>query len=100
MTDIRTFRWVLASVLVLTALKAAPASPAPGPTDALAIDPVTPTVLFAGAANGTFKSTNGGATWSVTGLTTPTYSLVIDLLTMNTVYAGTDSGFSKARMAG
>jgi len=39
---------------------------------ALAIDPDTPTTLYAGTGGGVFKSTNGGANWSAvnTGLTT------------------------------
>ena len=38
---------------------------------ALAIDPATPSTLYAGTVDGVFKSTNGGTAWSAvnTGLT-------------------------------
>ena len=44
---------------------------------ALAIDPATPTTLYAGTyGGGVFKSTNGGGSWSAfnTGLTSTTCS--------------------------
>jgi hypothetical protein len=39
---------------------------------ALAVDPSTPTTLYAGIGGGVFKSTDGGRSWSAanTGLTT------------------------------
>ena len=41
----------------------------------LAIDPVTPTILYAQTASNTgegiFKSTNGGATWTFSNLGSP-----------------------------
>ena len=46
--------------------------PEGGTIHALAIDPVTPTTLYAGTdGGGVFKSTNGGGNWSAvnTGLT-------------------------------
>ena len=61
---------------------------------ALAIDPVTPTTLYAGTyVGGVFKSTNGGATWRTAdaGLASTTVSaLAIDSATPATVYAGTN----------
>ena len=39
--------------------------------NALAIDPVTPTTLYAGLYTGVFKSTDGGASWNVTALKIP-----------------------------
>ncbi len=65
-----------------------------GPADAivhvLAIDPMTPTTLYAGADMGVFKSTDGGGNWSPAGLTylDGVYALVIDPKTPATLYAG------------
>ena len=59
---------------------------------ALAIDPATPSTLYAGTDGGVFKSTNGGAAWSAfnTGLTNPyVHALAIDPATPGTLYAGT-----------
>ena len=69
----------------------------------LAIDPATPTILYAGTINGVFKSTNGGGTWSIanTGLTgasiygypiASVLALAIDPATPTTIYAGTMYG--------
>jgi len=55
---------------------------------ALAIDPLTPTTLYAGTAGGVFKSMDGGASWSGIGLINVS-ALAIDPLTPTTVYAGT-----------
>jgi photosystem II stability/assembly factor-like uncharacterized protein len=66
---------------------------------ALAIDPLTPTTLYVGTLDftrasegvvtgGAFKSTDGGAHWSATGLTnTGVHVLVIDPVTPTTLYA-------------
>ena len=58
----------------------------------LAIDPVTPTTLYAGTwGGGVFKSTNGGAAWSAVnnGLTNRyVAALAIDPATPTTLYAG------------
>ena len=63
---------------------------------ALAIDPATPTILYAGTyGGGVFKSTNGGGNWSAfnTGLTNTTvYALAIDPETPALLYAGTVGG--------
>ena len=60
---------------------------------ALAIDPATPTTLYAGTeGGGVYKSTDSGGNWSAvnTGLTN-TYvdALAIDPVTPTTLYAGT-----------
>src|SRR5207245_4572812 len=62
--------------------------------DALAIDPQTPTTLYAGTPyGGVVQSTGGGATWSSIDVpSTPVYALAIDPQTPTTLYAGTDSG--------
>ena len=100
MSGVRAFRWVFVLGMVVAALGAAPVCAAPGPIFALAVDPMTPVTVYAGGANGTFKSTDGGATWSLTELTDPTYSLVIDPVMTDTVYAGTGSGIFKSTDGG
>ena len=40
-----------------------------GGVRALAIDPLTPAILYAAATSGVFKSIDGGASWNPTGLT-------------------------------
>lgn len=64
--------------------------------DGLAIDPATPTTVYAGtASSGVFKTTNGGGSWSATnaGLTNLTVpALVVDPAMPAIVYAGTASG--------
>jgi photosystem II stability/assembly factor-like uncharacterized protein len=71
---------------------------------ALAVDPRTPTTLYAGTlASGVFKSTNGGASWTAvnTGLThpgdygpysSPVHALALDPTTPTTLYTGTSRG--------
>lgn len=72
------------------------------PVTALAIDPTTPSTLYAGtyvstgSPGGVFKSTNAGNTWEAvdTGLPTADISVValaIDPTTPTTLYAGTYS---------
>ena len=59
---------------------------------ALAIDPGTPAILYAGTGSGVFKSTNGGGEWSAfsTGLTNiSVYALAIDSETPTILNAGT-----------
>jgi hypothetical protein len=68
---------------------------------ALAIDPVTPGILYAGtlphhcpdtARDRVFKSTDGGVTWAATGPTNISYISVVELAidsgTPDTLYAG------------
>ena len=75
--------------------------PEGGPVQALAVDPLTPTTLYAGTfdeagdGGGVFKSTDGGGSWSAinTGLTNPfVRALAVDPLTPTTLYAGTNGG--------
>src|SRR2546426_543576 len=63
----------------------------------LAIDPATPTTLYAGTSfDDVFKSTDGAANWSAasTGLppNTPVRALPIGPTTPTILYAGTDGG--------
>jgi hypothetical protein len=79
----------------------------------LAIDPQTPTTLYAWEffeGGGLRKSTDGGATWTATGLDDvllahgvnpgAVWSLAIDPLTPNTLYAGTAHGVFKSTDGG
>ncbi len=67
---------------------------------ALAIDPATPTTLYAGADGfGAFKSTDAGSTWSNL-LDGSVNALAIDPTTPSTLYAGTDAGLFKSTDAG
>jgi photosystem II stability/assembly factor-like uncharacterized protein len=58
---------------------------------ALAIDPTTPTTLYAAAWGTMFKSTNSGGSWTAidNGLGGAAFALAIDPATPTTVYAGT-----------
>ena len=73
------------------------------PIHALAIDPQTPTILYAGtiAAYGSggsvFKSPDGGNSWNATGLaSTDVMALVIDPQNPMVIYAGTNHGVYKS----
>src|SRR5207245_9077472 len=61
---------------------------------ALAIDPQTPTTLYAGTRlggpAGVFKSTDGGMSWSAVLADHQVHTLAIDPLMPTTLYAGTD----------
>lgn len=72
---------------------------------ALAVDPITPSIVYAGVEEsggpseerGVYKSTDTGETWSrmVNGLTDNVYSLAIHPITPTTVFAGTSNGTFK-----
>ena len=97
MTGANAIRWVLIAVAVLTALM--PVSAA-AQLFSLAIDPVTPTTLYAGT-QGVWKSTDGGATWTITGLTDrEQYSLAIDPVTPTTLYAGRSGAIARSTDGG
>ena len=70
--------------------------PEGGPVVALAIDPITPSTLYAGRWNdGVFKSTDSCGSWSPanTGLTyIDVQALAIDPITPGTLYAGSPYG--------
>lgn len=79
--------------------------PGGGEITALAINPVTPTTVYAGTrSSGVFKSTNGGVSWSKVnnGLTsTSVLALAIDPQTPSTVYMNTGgSGVFKSSNSG
>ena len=61
----------------------------------LAIDPITPTTIYAGTWDGVYRSTDGEDNWAAvnTGLADLTVeNLVIDPLTPATIYAVTKNG--------
>jgi hypothetical protein len=65
----------------------------------VAINPLTPTTLYATTTDGIFKSTDGGKNWRATntGLTyLDVCCLAIDPLTPNILYAGTDDHLLKS----
>src|SRR5215472_4523353 len=78
--------------------------PEGGVIQALAINPATPTTLYAGTGSGgVFKSANGGAQWSAmnTGLSSPIVTaIVINPGTPATLYAGTSGGVFRSTDGG
>lgn len=76
--------------------------PAFEPTIALAIDPVTPSILYAATLAGLFKTTDSGSTWTAagTGLPSSVRALVIDPAAPSTVYAATPAGVFKTTTGG
>lgn len=95
----RTSRLLIALFLGVTSTCFAQAptwtgiGPGGGIVNTLAIDPATPTTLYAGTqGSGVFKTTDGGASWSAinNGLTNLlVFALAIDPATPTTLYAGT-----------
>ena len=92
--------WALTGVVLLgPAIQksyAQTGGPPGGAVRALAIDPSTPTTVYAGVyyGGGVFKSTNGGTSWTAVNSGLPnTYinTLAIDPFTPATLYAGTSS---------
>src|SRR6185295_19049663 len=60
-----------------------------GAVTSLAIDPATPTTLYAGTdAEGVFKSTDAGGTWHYLLFSGLTLTLAVDPLTPSTLYMG------------
>src|SRR5438093_2141363 len=79
--------------------------PEGGSVSALAIDPQTPTTLYAGTRfDGVFKSTDGGGTWSASNTGLPqgrsVDALAIDPQTPTTLYVGTFGGVFKSTDSG
>jgi len=68
-----------------------------GRTRAIVIDPTNPSILYAaGVAGGVWKSTDAGASWSITDdfmLNLAVVTLAIDPTNANVLYAGTGEGF-------
>ena len=70
--------------------------PAGGSLGPVVINPQDPAVLYVGAADGVFKSTDSGASWQATGFRGSATSLVIDPGTPTTLYAGNDLSLFKS----
>jgi hypothetical protein len=99
-----TGRLLAAAILALTGAGVAhaglnawtsngPNGPGAGTVLALAIDPLTPSTLYAGTyAGGIYKTTNSGGSWSADngglGVATSFWALAIDPATPSTLYAG------------
>jgi photosystem II stability/assembly factor-like uncharacterized protein len=67
----------------------------------LAVDPSTPSTIYAGADNGIFKSEDGGTTWRLVSASVLSAScLAVDPLNRVTLYAGTEAGLMKSTDAG
>jgi uncharacterized protein (TIGR03437 family) len=70
----------------------------------LAVDPATPTTLYAGANGGVYKSVNGGGSWDAFNNGFPSFlsvrDIVIDPKTPATLYAGTSNGVYKSTDSG
>ncbi len=69
----------------------------------LAIDPVTPSTMYAGTRNGLYRSTDGGANWTALDRAlsgTSISILAIDPDTPATLYAGTGKGVFKGTDSG
>lgn len=60
--------------------------------NSLAVDPATPSTLYAGTSSGVFKSVDSGRTWTATGTSIPVSTLAIDPEHSLTVFAGTSTG--------
>ncbi len=69
---------------------------------ALAIDPATPSTIYAGTEyGGVFKSIDSGANWEALPISLNVYALAIDPVTPSTIYAGTNgSGVYKSTNGG
>jgi photosystem II stability/assembly factor-like uncharacterized protein len=87
MTRVVVIRSALAVILLLPSLSAAQISSS---INTLAIDPQTPTTLYAATSDGrVLKSTDGGVNWSATGLANSgaITALAVDPQSPGTVYA-------------
>jgi len=58
----------------------------------LGIEPSNTLILYAGTYTGVYKSTDAGATWSISSQELDAYKLAIDPLNNSKVYAGTYEG--------
>ena len=73
-------------------------SPIVSGVNALAIDPVNTTTLYARTGEGVFKSTDAGASWQA--INTGISALAIDPVNPATLYVGTDNGVFKSTDSG
>jgi photosystem II stability/assembly factor-like uncharacterized protein len=73
---------------------------AEGYVSALAIDPQSPEIIYAGTYGGVFKSTNGGGSWRVVNPRVFAEAVAIDPQTPQTVYVGDGRGVFKTTDGG
>src|SRR5215813_1950201 len=77
----------------------ASSGPSGGQIRALAVDPLTPSTLYAAASGrGLFKSINAGASWFEADAGLPIYRIIniaIDPVTPSIIYVGTGQGVFK-----
>src|SRR5262249_51460449 len=67
----------------------------------LAIDPLTPTTLYAGTSDGVYKSTDGGTMWNTSGgLVGRISSLAIAPISPTEIYAGASDAVHKSTDGG
>jgi photosystem II stability/assembly factor-like uncharacterized protein len=69
-----------------------------GAIHAIAIDPSHPSTIYAALESGLFKTTDGGLTWTNTGFTKSTVTLLA--IDSAIIYAATASGLSKSADGG
>jgi photosystem II stability/assembly factor-like uncharacterized protein len=70
-------------------------SNAPLNTQAIAVDPTSPNIVYSSGDPGVYKSTNGGTTWQPTGMKSSTNAaLVIEPHSSSIIYAGTPQNFA------
>jgi hypothetical protein len=94
------FHWIRAVLIASFLFCAVPAYSQE--VSALAIDARTPDTIYAGTrGGGVFRSTDGGGSWSPTGLPNGSVeSLIVDLQTPSTVYALAWGGILKSTNGG
>src|SRR5713101_5799438 len=96
MSRIRTLRSIPVVVIAILLLEAVPAYSSQDRVriTALAIDPQTPTTVYAGTyGGGVFKTTDGGTSWSPTALTNVIVSaMAINPQSPTILYVATNSG--------
>ena len=68
--------------------------------NALTVDPLTPSTVYAGTPFGLFKSTDGGTTFTLNTFPSGVIALAVDPVTPSTVYAGAESGLFKSTDGG
>lgn len=75
--------------------------PAGNTVNALAVNPATTAILYAGTTSGVYKSDDAGITWNLVGLAASKINaLAVNPATPSTIYAGTDSGMFKSADSG
>ncbi|MFN8165657.1 MAG: hypothetical protein U0X76_05660 [Bacteroidia bacterium] len=66
----------------------------------MAIDPVNTANLYASVLEGLFKSTDSGATWQLSGLNKPAYSIAVDPVNAQILIASSDDGMYRSTDGG